>query len=75
MCITLSTPSNAYSKGAHVSDYKKRNLFIEALSGQQRNAIGCQKIGKTYVSMIKAFCRAYKVSRYNTFTELIRMRQ
>ena len=32
---------DAYYKGAQVSDYQKRNHFFEALSGQQRNAIGC----------------------------------
>ena len=46
---------DAYYKGAQVSDYTKRNHFLEALSAQQRNAMGCQKIGETYSSMIKAF--------------------
>ena len=54
---------DSYFKGAHVSDYTKRNLFFEALSGQQRTAIGCQKIGGTCASMIKAFQQAYNVSR------------
>ena len=68
---------DAYFKGAHVSDYTKRNLFFKALSGQQRNAIGCQKIGRTYTSMIKTFRRVCDMSKYNTFTVLmnIRMRE
>ena len=41
---------------------------------QQRNAIGCQKIGGTYASMIKAFRQAYKVSRYDTITEMMNIR-
>ena len=41
---------NAYFKGAHVPDHTERNLFLEALSGQQRNAIGCQKIARTYTA-------------------------
>ena len=41
---------NAYFKGAHVPDHTERNLFFEALSGQQRNAIGCQKIARTYTA-------------------------
>ena len=45
----------AYYKGVQVSDYIKRNHFFEALSGQQRNAVGCQKIGRTYELMVKAF--------------------
>ena len=47
------------------------------LSGQQRNAIGCQKIGRTYALIIKAFRRAYKVSRFDTVTlwTNIRMRE
>ena len=49
-----------------MSDHTKRNLFFEALSGQQRNAIGCQKIGGTYSSMIKAFRRVYDVSMYDS---------
>ena len=67
---------DAYYKGAQVSDYTKRNHSFEALSGQQRNAIDCQKIGGTYASMIKAF-RRQRVSRYDTVTELmnIRMRE
>ena len=65
----------AYYKGVQVSDYTKRNHFFEALSGQQRNAIGCQKIGGTYESMVKAFRRAYKVSRFNTVTEWTNIRR
>ena len=65
----------AYYKGVQVSDYTKRNHFLEALSGQQRNAIGCQKIGGTYESMVKAFRRAYKVSRFNTVTEWTNIRR
>ena len=59
----------AYYKGVQVSDYTKRNHFFEALSGQQRNAVGCQKIGRTYESMVRAFRQAYKVSRFDTVTE------
>ena len=68
---------DAYYKGVEVSDYTKRNHFFEALSGQQRNAIGCQKIGRTYALIIKAFRRAYKVSRFDTVTlwTNIRMRE
>ena len=43
-----------YFKGAHASDHMKKDLFFEALSVQQRNAIGCQKIGGTYEAMKKA---------------------
>ena len=68
---------DSYFKGAPRSDYTKRNLFSEVLSGQQGNAIGCQKIGRTYTSMIKAFRRVYDMSKYDAFTELmnIRMRE
>ena len=45
----------AYYKGAQVSDNQKRKHFFEALSAQQRNAMGCQKIAGTYSSMVKAF--------------------
>ena len=67
----------AYYKGVQVSDYTKRNHFFEALSVQQRNAIGCQKIGGTYASMVKTFRRAYKLSRFDTVNEWtnIRMRE
>ena len=47
--------NEAYYKVAQVSDYQKRNLFFEALSAQQRNAMGCQKIAGTYSSMVMAF--------------------
>ena len=44
------------------------------ISWQQRNVIGCQKIGGTYASMVKAFRRAYKVSRFDTVTEWTNIR-
>ena len=63
----------AYYKGAQVSDYQKRNLFFEALSAQQRNAMGCQKITGTYLSMVKAF-RHYNTSKIDAYTELLNIR-
>ena len=56
----------SYFKGAHVSDHTKRELFFESLSSQQRNAIGCSKIGGTYEAMKKAFRRVYDMSLYDT---------
>ena len=44
----------SYFKGTHASDHMKKDLLLEALSAQQRNAIRCQKIGGTYEAMKKA---------------------
>ena len=64
----------SYFKGAHASDHMKKDLFFEALSAQQRNAISCQKIGRTYETMKKAFRRVYDMSKYDTFVEVMNIR-
>ena len=58
-------------------DHHKRQLFFKALSSQQRNAIGCQKLEGTCKSLIQAFRQVDDVSHFDSFTELrnIRMRE
>ena len=70
---TIST----YFREGDVSDYYKKQLFFDALSSQQRNAIGCQMFFETFESLIEAFRSVYDVSIYDAFTELtnIRMRE
>ena len=60
----------SYFKGAHISGHLKRELFFHSLSNQQRNAIGCSKIGGTYEEMKEAFISVFEVSMYETFEEL-----
>ena len=64
----------SYYKGASVTDYLKRQHFYEALSGQQRLAIGCSKIGGTYEEMKEAFISVYEVSLFDKFGELFSLR-
>ena len=52
----------SYFKGAHVSDHLKMELFFDSLSNQQRNAIGCSKIGGTREEMKEAFISVFEVS-------------
>ena len=60
----------SYFKGAHVSDHLKWELFFNSLSNQQRNAIGCSKIGGTYEEMKEAFISVFEVGLDDTFEEL-----
>ena len=52
----------SYFKGAHISGHLKRELFFHSLSNQQRNAIGCSKIGGTREEMKEAFISVFEVS-------------
>ena len=52
----------SYFKGAHVSEHLKQELFFDSLSNQQRNAIGCSKIGGTREAMKEAFISVFEVS-------------
>ena len=49
----------SYYKSDRVTDYIQRQHFFEALSGQQRLAIGCMRIRGTYEEMKKLFLEAY----------------
>ena len=60
----------SYFKGAQVSDNLKPELFFHSLFNQQRNTIGCSKIGGTYEEMKEAFISVFEVGLYNTFEEL-----
>ena len=66
-----------YYKGADITDYRKKQHFFEALSGQQRVDTGCTDIDGTYEEMKEAFISVYRVSRADSFRELdsIRMRE
>ena len=46
---------NTYFRGGIMPDHYKRQLFFEALSSQQKNAMGCQKLEGTSEWLIKAF--------------------
>ena len=66
-----------YYKGADVSDYRKKQHFFEALSGQQRLDTGCTDIDGTYEEMKESFLSVYEVSLTDSFKELknLRMRE
>ena len=65
---------NDYYKGAGVSDYRKKQHFLEALSGQQRLETGCTDIDSTYQDLKEAFISVYQVSLADSFTELRKLR-
>ena len=57
------------AKTAGSQDHTKRNLFFEVFSRQQRNAIGCQKIGGTYEAL-KSTYKVYEVTKHAASNEL-----
>ena len=64
----------SYYKSDHVTNYLQRQHFFEALSGQQRLAIGCSQVGGTYEEMKEAFISVYEVGLFDTFRELFSLR-
>ena len=55
----------SYYKSDRITDYLQRQHFFEALSCQQRLAIGCVQIGETYEEMKKSFLAAYGKRQYS----------
>ena len=64
----------SYYKSECVTDYIKRQHFFEALSGQQRLAIGCMRIGGTYEEKKQSFLAAYGKRQYDTLVKMIQVR-
>ena len=55
----------SYYKSDRITDYLQRQHFFEALSCQQRLAIGCVQMGETYEEMKKSFLAAYGKRQYS----------
>ena len=64
----------SYYKSDRITDYLQRQHFFEALSGQQRLAIGCVQMGETYEEMKKSFLGAYGKRQYDTLVEMLQIR-
>ena len=64
--LTIST----YFREGDMPDHYKKHLHWEALSSQQRNAMGCQKLQGTSELLIKASKRVYDMSHFNAFIKV-----
>ena len=66
-----------YFKGGVAPSHVKRQLFWDALTSQQKSAMGCQKLEGTFEMLIKFFKRVFYMSHCDALGELhnIRMKE